>query len=106
MASTGRTLVVYYGEEVRRGGYDWPFNRNDYVGRARHPPGSARARRGAMRALYKQVIAIRARTGALAGDFQLLMQLPDAALAFMRAATFQRRPGRRAGQPRRPAGGG
>ncbi len=85
MASLGMP-VVYYGEEVARGGHEWPFNRNDMPWGGRDIlPGKGQPRDEAMRAFYKQVIAIRRAHPALSrGDFQLLMQPQDAALAFAR----------------------
>jgi glycosidase len=85
MASLGMP-VIYYGEEVARGGHEWPLNRNDMPWGARDIlPGQGVARDEAMRAFYKQLIQIRKERPALRrGDYQLLMQPQDAALAFAR----------------------
>ena len=78
--------VIYYGEEVARGGHEWPLNRNDMPwGERDILPGQGVARDEAMRAFYKQLIQIRKERPALRrGDYQLLMQPQDAALAFAR----------------------
>ena len=85
MASLGMP-VIYYGEEVARGGHEWPLNRNDMPWGARDvQPGQGVARDEAMRGFYKQLIAVRHAHPALRrGGFQLLMQPQDAALAFAR----------------------
>ena len=85
MSSLGMP-VIYYGEEVARGGHEWPLNRNDMPWGARDIlPGQGVARDEAMRAFYKQLIQIRRERPALRrGDYQLLMQPQDAALAFAR----------------------
>jgi glycosidase len=85
MASLGMP-VIYYGEEVARGGHDWPLNRNDMPwGERDVKPGKGIARDEAMRAFYKQLIALRKERAALRrGDYQLLMQPADAVLAFGR----------------------
>lgn len=85
MASLGMP-VIYYGEEVARGGHEWPLNRNDMPWGDRDiQPGKGVARDEAMRSFYKQHIALRKQHAALRrGDYQLLMQPQDAALAFAR----------------------
>lgn len=85
MASLGMP-VIYYGEEVARGGHDWPFNRNDMPWGAKDvKPGAGIARDEAMRDFYKQLIALRKAHPALRrGDYQLLMQPADPVLAFGR----------------------
>lgn len=85
MASLGMP-VIYYGEEVARGGHDWPLNRNDMPwGDRAVKPGAGVARDEAMRAFYKRLIAVRKERPALRrGDYQLLMQPADAVLAFGR----------------------
>jgi alpha-amylase len=85
MSSLGMP-VIYYGEEVARGGHEWPLNRNDMPWGAQDIlPGQGVARDEAMRAFYKQLIQIRKERPALRrGDYQLLMQPQDAALAFAR----------------------
>ena len=88
MASLGMP-VIYYGEEVARGGHEWPLNRNDMPWGARDvKPGAGVARDEAMRSFYKQLIALRKAHPALRrGDYQLLMQPTDAVLAFGRHDT-------------------
>jgi glycosidase len=78
--------VIYYGEEVARGGHEWPLNRNDMPWGARDiQPGKGVARDEAMRTFYKRLIQVRKERPALRrGDYQLLMQPQDAALAFAR----------------------
>jgi glycosidase len=78
--------VVYYGEEVARGGHEWPLNRNDMPwGEKDIQPGKGVMRDEAMRSLYKRLIQVRKERPALRrGDYQLLMQPQDAALAFAR----------------------
>jgi alpha-amylase len=78
--------VIYYGEEVARGGSEWPLNRNDMPwGNQDIRPGKGVARDEAMRAYYKQLIALRKSHPALTrGDFQLLTGAQDAALAYVR----------------------
>ena len=85
MASLGMP-VIYYGEEVARGGHDWPLNRNDMPWGGRDiQPGKGVARDEALRSFYKQLIQVRKERPALRrGDYQLLMQPQDAALAFAR----------------------
>jgi alpha-amylase len=78
--------VIYYGEEVARGGHEWPFNRNDMPWGGRDIlPGKGVARDEAMRAFYQQLIRIRLAHPALRrGDYTLLTQPADSALAFAR----------------------
>jgi alpha-amylase len=85
MASLGMP-VIYYGEEVARGGHDWPFNRNDMPwGERNVRPGKGVARDEALRAFYKQLIRIRKEHPALRrGDYALLTQPADSVLAFAR----------------------
>ena len=85
MASLGMP-VIYYGEEVARGGHEWPLNRNDMPWGARGiAPGQGVARDEAMRSFYKQLIQVRKERPALRrGGYQLLMQPQDAVLAFAR----------------------
>jgi alpha-amylase len=85
MASLGMP-VVYYGEEVARGGHEWPLNRNDMPWGARDvAPGQGLARDEVMRTFYKQLIQIRKDHPALRrGDYQMLTQPQDAALSFAR----------------------
>lgn len=78
--------VIYYGEEVARGGREWPLNRNDMPWGERDTlPGKGVARDESMRAYYRKLIGIRKAHPALQrGDFTLLTQPQDATLAFSR----------------------
>jgi alpha-amylase len=78
--------VIYYGEEVARGGHEWPLNRNDMPwGERDIPPGKGTARDESMRAFYKALIQLRKERPALRrGDYTMLTQPPDAVLAFAR----------------------
>jgi alpha-amylase len=78
--------VIYYGEEVGRGGHEWPFNRNDMPwGERDILPGKGIARDESLRAFYKQLIRIRKEHPALRrGDYTMLTQPADSALAFAR----------------------
>jgi glycosidase len=78
--------VIYYGEEVARGGHEWPLNRNDMPwGERDIQPGKGVARDEGMRAYYKALIKLRGEHPALrTGDYTLLMQPKDAAVAFAR----------------------
>lgn len=85
MASLGMP-VIYYGEEVARGGHEWPTNRNDMPwGERDIQPGKGIARDEGLRDFYKQLLALRQRHPALRrGDYTLLSQPQDTALAFLR----------------------
>jgi alpha-amylase len=78
--------VIYYGEEVARGGTQWPLNRNDMPWGARDiGPGKGIARDEAMRAWYKSLIGIRrARPALTRGDYTLLTRPDDRVLAYAR----------------------
>lgn len=78
--------VIYYGEEVARGGHEWPLNRNDMPwGERDIQPGKGVARDESMRAYYKALIQLRKERPALRrGDYTMLTQPPDAVLAFAR----------------------
>jgi alpha-amylase len=78
--------VIYYGEEVARGGHEWPFNRNDMPWGDRDVmPGKGVARDESLRAFYRQLIGVRREHPALRhGDFTMLTQPPDSVLAFAR----------------------
>lgn len=78
--------VIYYGEEVARGGSEWPLNRNDMPWGARDiRPGKGVPRDEALRGDYKRLIALRKAHPALTrGDFQLLTGPQDPALAYLR----------------------
>ena len=86
MASLGMP-VIYYGEEVARGGHEWPMNRNDMPwGDANILPGKGIARDEGLRKFYKNIIQIRAEHPALRrGDYTLLTQPTDVTLAFARS---------------------
>ena len=64
--------TIYYGEEVARSGSVWPLNRSDMPWGARDvAPGHGAARDEALRAYYKQLIALRREHPALsAGGFR------------------------------------
>jgi glycosidase len=85
MASLGMP-VIYYGEEVARGGHEWPFNRNDMPWGSRDiQPGKGVARDESLRDFYKSLIRLRKEHAALTqGNYTLLTQPQDAALAFAR----------------------
>jgi alpha-amylase len=85
MASLGMP-VIYYGEEVARGGHEWPFNRNDMPWGGRDiPPGKGVVRDEALRAYYQQLIRVRLTHPALRrGDYTMLTQPADGVLAFAR----------------------
>lgn len=85
MSSLGMP-VIYYGEEVARGGHEWPLNRNDMPwGERDIQPGKGVARDEGMRDFYKALIRLRKQHPALAqGDYTLLTQPQDSALAFAR----------------------
>lgn len=78
--------VIYYGEEVARGGHEWPLNRNDMPwGERDIQPGKGVARDESMRAFYKALIQLRKERPALRrGDYTMLTQPPDVVLAFAR----------------------
>lgn len=78
--------VIYYGEEVARGGHDWPFNRNDMPWGDRDVrPGKGVPRDEALRGFYQQLIRIRLAHPALRrGGYTMLTQPADSVLAFAR----------------------
>jgi alpha-amylase len=78
--------VIYYGEEVARGGSEWPLNRNDMPwGERDIRPGKGIPRDEDLRAYYKRLIELRKRHPALTqGDFLLLTGPQDPALAYLR----------------------
>ncbi len=86
--------VIYYGEEVARGGSEWPTNRNDMPwGKRDILPGAGIERDEAMRDFYKALIKLRKQHKALTrGDYTLLTGPQDPLLAFVRtdAATDNR----------------
>ncbi len=79
--------VIYYGEEVARGGSEWPTNRNDMPwGKRDIQPGGGVERDEAMRDYYKSLIKLRKQHKALTrGDFTLMSGQQDPLLAFARA---------------------
>ena len=85
MSSLGMP-VIYYGEEVARGGHEWPLNRNDMPwGERDIQPGKGVARDEGLRDFYKALIRLRKQHPALTqGDYTLLTQPQDSALAFAR----------------------
>jgi alpha-amylase len=85
MASLGMP-VIYYGEEVARGGHEWPMNRNDMPwGRRDILPGKGIERDEGLRDFYKKLIGVRKAHPALRrGDYTMLTQPQDAVLAFAR----------------------
>lgn len=84
MTSTGIPMI-YYGEEVGRRGGAWPDNRNDMPWGARGVlPGKGVARDEALRAYYRQLIAVRRAHPALqTGTFRPLATDGDL-LVFLR----------------------
>ncbi len=80
--------VIYYGEEVARGGHEWPFNRNAMPWGDRDIlPGKGVARDESLRDFYKQLIRIRKEHPALRrGDYAMLTAPADSVLAFARRA--------------------
>lgn len=78
--------VIYYGEEVARGGSEWPLNRNDMPwGNRDILPGKGIARDEALRDYYKQLIHLRKTHPALTrGNFELLTGPKDPTLAYIR----------------------
>jgi alpha-amylase len=78
--------VIYYGEEVARGGTEWPLNRNDMPWGDRDIlPGKGVARDESLRDYYKALIRIRKAHPALTrGDYALLTGRDDRFLAYAR----------------------
>jgi alpha-amylase len=78
--------VIYYGEEVARGGSVWPLNRTDMPwGERDIMPGKGVARDEAMRNYYKTLLHIRREHRALSrGNYTLLSGPRDAVLGYLR----------------------
>lgn len=78
--------MIYYGEEVARGGSEWPLNRNDMPWGDRDVlPGKGIARDESLRAYYKQLIKLRKAHPALTrGEYQSLTGPQDPWLAYVR----------------------
>jgi glycosidase len=85
MSSLGMPMI-YYGEEVGRGGHEWPFNRNDMPwGERAVMPGQGVARDEGLRAHYKRLIEIRkAHPSLRRGGYTMLTGRDDRHLAFAR----------------------
>jgi glycosidase len=85
MASLGMP-VIYYGEEVARGGHEWPLNRNDMPwGERDIAPGKGVPRDEGLRSFYKTLLKTRQDHPALRrGDYTLVSAPQDMVLAFAR----------------------
>ncbi len=85
MTSLGLPMI-YYGEEVARGGTEWPLNRNDMPwGERDILPGKGVARDESLRDYYKALISLRKRHPALTrGDYLSLTGPQDPWLAYVR----------------------
>lgn len=78
--------MVYYGEEVARGGSFWPTNRNDMPwGNKNILPGKGVKRDESLRAYYQQLIEIRKQNPALSvGTTKLLSNKDDELVVYAR----------------------
>jgi alpha-amylase len=78
--------VIYYGEEVARGGSVWPLNRNNMPWGDRDiRPGQGVVRDESLRDYYKSLLRIRKHHPALSrGQFRILSGPSDTFLAFAR----------------------
>jgi alpha-amylase len=78
--------VIYYGEEVARGGGEWPLNRNNMPwGERDIDPGKGMARDESMRNFYKSLLQIRKLHPALRhGDYAMLSTPQDKMLSYAR----------------------
>lgn len=78
--------MIYYGEEVGRGGSEWPSNRNDMPwGEREVYPGHGVARDESLRDYYKALLRVRHQHPALTrGDYALLSAPQDKLLAYHR----------------------
>lgn len=85
MTSLGLPMI-YYGEEVARGGSEWPLNRNDMPwGERDILPGKGIARDELLRDYYKELIKLRKSHPALThGEYQSLTGPQDPWLAYVR----------------------
>lgn len=78
--------VIYYGEEVARGGSEWPLNRNNMPwGERDIKPGKGIVRDELMRAFYKSLLQIRKLHPALRhGEYTMLSAPQDKVLSYIR----------------------
>lgn len=79
--------MIYYGEEVGRGGSEWPTNRNDMPWGDRDVgPGRGVARDEALRDYYKTLLRIRHQHPSLVrGNYTLLSGPRDSLVAYIRS---------------------
>jgi alpha-amylase len=79
--------VIYYGEEVGRGGSEWPTNRNDMPWGDRDVyPGHGVARDESLRDFYKSLLRMRQQHPALTqGNYTLLSTPQEKLVAYQRA---------------------
>ena len=79
--------VIYYGEEVGRGGSEWPTNRNDMPWGDRDIyPGHGVARDESLRDFYKSLLRMRQQHPALTrGSYTLLSAPQDKLVAYQRS---------------------
>jgi alpha-amylase len=79
--------VIYYGEEVGRGGSEWPTNRNDMPWGDREVyPGHGVARDESLRDFYKSLLRVRQQHPALTrGNYTLLSAPQEKLVAYQRA---------------------
>jgi alpha-amylase len=78
--------VIYYGEEVGRGGSEWPTNRNDMPwGERNIDPGHGIARDESLRDFYKSLLHVRKEHPALTrGNYTLLSSPQEKSVAYLR----------------------
>jgi alpha-amylase len=79
--------VIYYGEEVGRGGSEWPTNRNDMPWGARDVyPGHGVARDESLRDFYKTLLRVRKEHPALTrGTYTLLSTPQEKLVTYLRS---------------------
>jgi alpha-amylase len=79
--------MIYYGEEVGRGGSEWPTNRNDMPWGDRDTlPGRGVARDESLRDFYKTLLRFRSQHPALTrGSYVLLSAPQDTLMAYLRS---------------------